>query len=384
MTIDGRFAAIAYYLPQFYPVALNDKWWGEGYTEWNAVLAAQRGWRSEASSRLSPGELGFYDLRDKETRRKQGELAQWAGLEAFAIYHYYSKGNRVLPEVVDRILADGEPDFPFMFCWANHDWTLAWQNRPDVTIWKQEYDEHESDDHINHLMQTFDQPRYYKIDGAPVLSIYNPQAIPQVSAVLEHWRQVAKDNGHNTLIVLGVTTDTTPASAESLGLDSWVLNPAGVIRAMPPMRRAVSALRSPLALFRFLKFRDYTYDSERLHQRAFRAASSGQRAIPTVMSNWNNSGRRPSGAWTLMSSPRKFELSLRLALRCAPVLGKGEHSRRLVFINAWNEWGESMAVEPSAENGREYLTAIRSVVGKPIARDSVSTEHQGPVDHTRQ
>lgn len=41
--------------------------------------------------------------------------------------------------------------------------------------------------------------------------------------------------------------------------------------------------------------------------------------------------------------------------------------RKLVNIEAWNEWLEGSYVEPSTQWGYGYLEAIRDILGKPAA-----------------
>jgi hypothetical protein len=38
--------------------------------------------------------------------------------------------------------------------------------------------------------------------------------------------------------------------------------------------------------------------------------------------------------------------------------------RDLVFVNAWNEWGESNHLEPCRKWGRGYLEATRRAIGE--------------------
>jgi len=353
----------AFYLPQYYPIPHNDRWWGEGFTEWNTVLRAQRGSRLPSPARLTPGKLGFYDPRLRETRALQGELARQAGLAAFAVYHYWSLGDRIMPDVVDRMLSDGFPDFPFFFCWANHDWTRAWVGEPDHVTWPQRYEEPDDDEHIAWLLKAFEDPRYYRIGNAPVLAVFNVAAIPHARAVFERWRDLAQRAGHSGLVIIGMAGASTTASCEEYSIDAWIQSFAGAIQSVPAWRRALTSVITPGGAYRFLKHRDYHVDRQLLDQslQALRLTRDASR-VPQVVTGWNNVGRRSTRAWSIPHDPEAFAADLAHALRLAPEVAAPDGTRRLVCINAWNEWGEGMALEPSVELGDSMLERLSRIL----------------------
>ena len=174
---------IAFYLPQYHPFKENDEWWGKGFTEWTNVGKAKPLFRGHNQPRV-PTELGYYDLRLPVIREQQVQMARDAGVNAFCYWHYwFGNGKRLIPEVFQEVLESGKPDYPFCLGWANHSWFAKNWNADGTTSQKllieQTYPGIEDERlHFDFLLRAFRDDRYVKVNGRPLLFIFDSEKIP--------------------------------------------------------------------------------------------------------------------------------------------------------------------------------------------------------------
>ncbi|WP_082326023.1 glycoside hydrolase family 99-like domain-containing protein [Synechococcus sp. GFB01] len=195
--------AICLYLPQFHPIAENDKWWGAGFTEWRNVTRAKPLFPGHYQPH-HPADLGYYDLRLAEVRQHQADLARQYGIDGFCYYHYWFTGKQLLERPVSEILRTGQPDFPFCLCWANENWTRRWDGQDQEVLIGQQYSPADDQNHIQALLPYFHDPRYIRIHNKPLFLVYRSSELPDPRATTALWRDQAQANGLEGLYLVKV------------------------------------------------------------------------------------------------------------------------------------------------------------------------------------
>ncbi len=372
-----NYRAIAFYLPQFYPVPENDAWWGRGFTEWTNVTRARPLFRGHHQPNL-PSDLGFYDLRVPEVREAQAELARRHGLEGFCYWHYwFGNGRRILERVFSEVLEAGEPDFPFCLGWANESWSGIWHGAPDSILIEQQYPGiHDYEAHFKTVLPAFRDRRYICVDSKPLFLVYKPSLIPNLTEFSALWKRMAVENGLPGLHLVGMAHHREPlwdgfdarvSGAPIVEIDRM---PRGITRKIGDrVSRQIFSRHSLDTLLRDLfgvprnrKYQDFANSclTEPIPDCEY----------PVVVPNWDNTPRSGiNGVVLTDSSPEAFAALLRRACR----LVKGRNpQRRLVFIKSWNEWAEGNYMEPDLRFGSEYLLSMKEIF------DSECEEQQEP------
>lgn len=351
---------IAFYLPQFHPIPENDEWWGEGFTEWTNVRPARPLFEGHYQPHEPDKFLGYYDLRDSSVMRKQIELAKQYGIEGFCFYTYWFSGTRLLETPVDNYLADATLDLPFCICWANENWSRRWDGKDNDLLMVQHYSDQDDVAFISHMAKYLRDPRYLRVDGKPLLIVYRPNLFPSMSETATRWRDFCREIGLGEIYIAYVQSFEKRDPAD-YGLDAAIEFPPNN-SAPPDISKNVVGAR--------VDFSGKIYDWRIFLQRSENFKPKNYTVLRGACPSWDNTARKKErGTVFANSSPKLFERWLTNVFE--DTLRRIEDvDQRLVFINAWNEWGEGAHLEPDKRHGYAWLQAVRQ------AHMAVTSRHQ--------
>jgi lipopolysaccharide biosynthesis protein len=365
--------AIAFYLPQYHPIPENDEWWGKGFTEWTKVVEGKPLYHGHYQPQL-PGSLGFYDLRLPEVREAQARLARQYGLHGFCYYHYWFAGKRLLERPFNEVLLSGRPDFPFCLCWANENWTRRWDGQNQQVLIAQNYSADGDRAMIRELIPAFKDPRYIRVNGRPLLLVYRALDLPSARASAALWREEAAAAGLPGLYLCRVESfDEAKVAADpaQIGFDAASEFPPHGIRPAEPA--APVAGLDPA-------FSGLIYDYAQTARDFAARPTPPYRRFHGVMPSWDNTARvgRRAGI-AAHADPEAYRSWLETVVNRTRRDKDGDE--RLVFINAWNEWGEGCHLEPDRRYGMAWLEATRAALNgsSPKMSFEAADEHHLPL-----
>lgn len=381
MSNEKKARVIALYLPQYHPIPENNKYWGEGFTEWTNVAQAKPLFKNHYQPRI-PADLGFYDLRLPEVRIKQAELAKEAGIEGFCYWHYwFGNGKEVLQMPFDEVVRTKEPDFPFCLGWALHDWTTkTWErgsaHSKDITIFKQTFPGEEDDiKHFYRLIDAFKDDRYIKVDGKLLFCILVPRAMPEPKRFMDLWNKLATENGLPGFHFVGIidsmptitkdninnidkAVDDNISDAKKLGFDAigTTNQKYAELKTGGKLRKICFALARKISSGSIID----KYDYRKIIDNFYSPSDTREDVYPQLLCGWDRSPRSGRNAIIYYNNtPETFKIAAKKALECVKSKNP-EH--RILFLNSWNEWGEGAYMEPDIKYGKGKIKALAELI----------------------
>lgn len=359
---------IAFYLPQFHRVPENERWWGEGYTEWTAVRNAEKLYENHYQPRI-PLNNNYYNLMQKDTMKWQTYLMKKYDVYGMCFYHYYfENGRKILEKPAENLLEWKDIDMPFCFSWANESWARTWSKIPGKNSWnnlmetnlshddgillRQDYgEERDWEEHFNYLMRFFKDSRYIKIDGRPVFIIHKPDSISCLPKMMEKWNELSRENGMNNIFFIA-------SNSEKAGFDAYLCQEAN------------NSSRY---------YNEFVVDYEKLCKRIIEnAASLSNKHYYCGFPGYDDTPRRGrSGEVIEDATPDKFYKLMKKLFFLGDRVGND-----ITFVNAWNEWGEGMYLEPDEKYEFAYLEALKKALSDYKNIDEDEKQYLGNLVHT--
>ena len=344
--------------------------WEEGIGEWQTVKNSAP--KANGYSWKRKPIWGYVNEADPYVMSMQINAALDHGVNVFIYDWYWYDDRPFLENCLDDgfLKAPNCKDMQFYIMWANHDANYTWDIRnagkTNETIWKGSVDRKQFEIIGRRWMdQYFTKENYYKIDGKPVVSIYElknfAEGLGGVEGAIDAMKwleneaksvglegvhfQFVRWNGvsQNITGVDGGNVKTSAELVEKMGFDS-------------------------LTHYQFVHFANIDRDYEEIIPDVIKEWDNIKNEynipyFPHVSVGWDNNPRYKDfrGGIVKNNTPENFEKALREAKKYAD-----ENGLSLITVNSWNEWTETSYLEPDDYYGYGYLEAIKRVFKENI------------------
>lgn len=305
--------------------------------------------------------LGWY-------REEKPEVADWHikwavehGIEFFAYDWYWCQGKRSLDHAIHEGYFNARYKDYLKFCllWANHnpDKTASREDLINVTrYWLDNY---------------FHLPQYYTIDGKPVIIIHTIDRLTKdigaqgVKDAFEQIRSMCRERGLSGLYIAGCCLSD---KVHDYTRGIFQVNKEGILQMKEEGYDSATGYNYAGA---GATQEELLGNSKRI---PYDSAVDGYRQIwegiaehidyiPVTDPGWDSRPwyKEKEALVRTGKHPDKFKRMLEYAREFADHHPIGKEKKKIVLVEAWNEFGEGDFIEPHQEYRFAYLDAIREV-----------------------
>jgi len=199
--------------------------------------------------------------------------------------------------------------------------------------------------------------------------LYNPLGIKQFPEMMQLWQKLAKENGFPGLILIHQQNEFDLTKEPGGDLYSYGIefqpNDAthkymhdrkiriGLMRLLNKVADKIPFLRCKATTLHF--------DYDKIWKNILEKEPKHNRLLPGAFVDWDNTPRRKNlGNLCIGVTPEKFKKYLTLQIKRA----KEIYNKDILFMFAWNEWGESGYLEPDERYGYQVLESIKDALNE--------------------
>ena len=347
------------YFPQFHPFAENNKSFYPGFTDIeNLHLLIKNNYNIGEIEQPSLTELNInsihdYNLTNKSLIQKQIDIINDYQFSGFAIYYYWfslntiTNKNMIMEESINNFFDKdiNMKNRKVFFIWTNEDWS----NNPAFGSSNEKientYNEENIKKNINNLMNYFKHENYLKIDNKPVFFIYHPWFL-----------------NNNEIDLLHQLLDIECKNNHFNGIN-FVLN---------NMEKDYKDYMNFSINFNYKNSGERYYNKINKKycidfKKYLNNANNSKNCIQTLVFDFDNSARlfQPNKLESSTTCENNTEFNKIIYMnKLIEKYNKNKNSdvENILLINAWNEWGEKMNVEPSKEYKYYYLNLLNEYI----------------------
>lgn len=348
---------LSFYLPQYHRIKENDVWWEPGFTEWTNVAKARKLFPGHYQPNI-PGELGFYNLLQKNTLNHQCSLMKEACIDGQCFWHYWFGGGKMLLERPSQLLLKSK-DVPMNICfgWANHSWySKTWDpNKKDKLLIEQKYPGVDDvSDHYKYVREWFMDNRYVKIKNKPVFLVWDPLGLQDAKNFIIEWNKYARADGFDGIYFIGFTFQKHNVSEIlNRGFNEVVYDAIKeALNSRSIHKKIINKVAGKIFnIPRLLSYDDYS----KFVKESFIDSS----LLPCIIPNFDHTPRSESrGIVLTKSDPKKYEELL------SSIVMSSSNNSSMLFIKSWNEWGEGNYLEPDRRFGRDWINSTAKALSR--------------------
>lgn len=359
-----KYDVAAYLWPSYHYEPRMEHFWPEKDGEWYTVRRGSPRFPGHDMPRVPL--LGYQDEADPTVMKQHVELASAHGINVFAVDWYWYENapcfERQLNEGLIPALAGTDSKFYLM--WANHDVTTMWDMYTDAEdfLISGKVTREVLEPMFDRIIERyFKLDCYYRIDGKPVLSIFdNQQLIAGLGGVdatrdaFEWMRARCVEKGLPGLYLQAI---------------AWLKGTSGEgavsLEACPEYAAAQQLGFDSATVYNNCQYGggegDFVNWSEKACARWPDIEKTYGVFQPHVSIGWDNTHRYPSTKTTVLgATPDSFEAYL---WKAKQYMDQRPEQHHLLTINSWNEWTEGSYLLPDMRWGYRYLRAVRNVFG---------------------